>query len=142
MEEVSKYEYQVRDIGGDTYYRKQKGDKYWEFTTKDDFDAYATDKNTVKWVEKKPPKPPYVRQVDVPTTMKGKDGRIKYLKSYFENLSPNEFKGFIGEDIRLEPVMIGKEQTIAEMLKFYMGKNTPDRQQFIIDNLRVEKGVE
>ena len=57
-------------------------------------------------------------------------------------ISPNEFKGFIGEDIRLEPVMIGKEQTIAEMLKFYMGKNTPDRQQFIIDNLRVEKGVE
>ena len=57
-------------------------------------------------------------------------------------ISPNEFKGFIGEDIRLEPVMIGKEQTVAEMLKFYMGKNTPDRQQFIIDNLRVEKGVE
>ena len=57
-------------------------------------------------------------------------------------ISPNEFKGFIGEDIRLEPVMIGKEQTVAEILKFYMGKNTPDRQQFIIDNLRVEKGVE
>ena len=57
-------------------------------------------------------------------------------------ISPNEFKDFIGEDIRLEPVMIGKEQTVAEMLKFYMGKNTPDRQQFIIDNLRVEKGVE
>ena len=57
-------------------------------------------------------------------------------------ISPNEFKGFIGDDIRLEPVMIGKEQSIPEMLKFYMGKNTPDRQQFIIENLRVEKGVE
>ena len=57
-------------------------------------------------------------------------------------ISPNEFKGFIGEDIRLEPVMIGKEQSIAEMLKFYMGKNTPDRQQFIIENLRVEKAID
>ena len=57
-------------------------------------------------------------------------------------ISPNEFKGFIGDEIRLEPVMIGKEQSLAEMLKFYMGKNTPDRQEFIIDNLRVEKAVE
>ena len=38
--------------------------------------------------------------------------------------------------------MIGKEQPLAEMLRFYMGKNTPDRQEFIIDNLRVEKAVE
>jgi topoisomerase-4 subunit B len=57
-------------------------------------------------------------------------------------ISPNEFKGFIGDEIRLEPVMIGKEQSLAEMLKFYMGKNTPDRQEFIIDNLRVEKAIE
>jgi topoisomerase-4 subunit B len=56
-------------------------------------------------------------------------------------ISPNEFKGFIGDEIRLEPVMIGKEQSLAEMLKFYMGKNTPDRQEFIIDNLRVEKAI-
>ena len=104
LEEVSQYEYQVRDIGGDTYYKKQKGDKYWEFTTKDDFDAYATNKNTVKWVENKPPKPPYVRQVDVPTTMKGKDGKIKYLKDYFENLSPNDFKVEIdGKSIKITP---------------------------------------
>ena len=85
LEEVSQYEYQVRDIGGDTYYKKRKGDKYWEFTTKNDFDENATDKNTVKWVEKKPPKPPYVRQVDVPTTMKGKDGKIKYLKDSYSS---------------------------------------------------------
>ena len=104
LEEVSQYEYQVRDIGGDTYYRKRKGDKYWEFTTKEDFDAYATDKNTVKWEEKKPPKPPYVRQVDVPTTMKGKDGKIKYLKDYFENLSPNDFKVEIDDkSIKITP---------------------------------------
>lgn len=104
LEEVSQYEYQVRDIGGDTYYRKQKGGKYWEFTTKEDFDTYATDKNTVKWEENKPPKPPYVRQVDVPTEMKGKDGKIKYLKGYFENLSPNDYKIEIdGKSIKITP---------------------------------------
>ena len=55
-------------------------------------------------MEKKPPKPPYVRQVDVPTTMKGKDGKIKYLKDYFENLSPNDFKVEIdGKSIKITP---------------------------------------
>jgi topoisomerase-4 subunit B len=56
-------------------------------------------------------------------------------------ISPDEFKHFIGENIRLEPVMIGRDQTIEELLKFYMGKNTPQRQEFIIDNLRVEKNI-
>ena len=54
-------------------------------------------------------------------------------------ISPDEFKFFIGEDIRLDPVMIGKEATIDQLLEFYMGKNTPKRQEFIIDRLRVEK---
>ena len=53
-------------------------------------------------------------------------------------ISPDEFKHFIGDDIRLEPVMMDKAMSIEELLKFYMGKNTPDRQEFIIDNLRVE----
>ena len=56
-------------------------------------------------------------------------------------ISPDEFKHFIGEDIRLEPVMLGKDQTIDEVLSFYMGKNTPKRQEFIIENLRVEKDI-
>ncbi len=56
-------------------------------------------------------------------------------------ISPDEFKNFIGEDIRLEPVMLGKDLTIDQLLEFYMGKNTPKRQEFIIDNLRVEKDV-
>ncbi len=56
-------------------------------------------------------------------------------------ISPNEFSGFIGEDIRLEPVILQKETKIADLLSFYMGKNTPDRQQFIIDKLRVEKDL-
>ncbi len=53
-------------------------------------------------------------------------------------ISPDEFKHFIGEDIRLEPVMLDKAISIEELLKFYMGKNTPDRQEFIIENLKVE----
>ena len=53
-------------------------------------------------------------------------------------ISPNEFKHFIGEDIRLDPVMLDSEMTSEELLSFYMGKNTPQRQKFIIDNLKVE----
>lgn len=56
-------------------------------------------------------------------------------------ISPDEFKYFIGEDIRLEPVVITKDFTISDLLQFYMGKNTPERQEFIIDNLRVEKDL-
>lgn len=53
-------------------------------------------------------------------------------------ISPDEFKHFIGDDIRLEPVMLDKALSIEELLQFYMGKNTPDRQEFIINNLKVE----
>ncbi|MDH4092288.1 MAG: type IIA DNA topoisomerase subunit B [Cyclobacteriaceae bacterium] len=52
-------------------------------------------------------------------------------------ISPEEFGGFIGENIRLQPVLLG-EGHLAKLLEFYMGKNTPDRQDFIIDNLRIE----
>ena len=54
-------------------------------------------------------------------------------------ISPDEFKVFIGEDIKLEPVTIHKGESIKQLLEFYMGKNTPDRQEFIIENLYVEK---
>ena len=54
-------------------------------------------------------------------------------------ISPDEFKFFIGDNIRLEPVVITKDIHIKDILEFYMGKNTPDRQDFIIRNLRVEK---
>ena len=56
-------------------------------------------------------------------------------------ISPDEFGGFIGEDIRLDPIILRKDTTIANLLKFFMGKNTPDRQEFIIENLRVEKDL-
>ncbi len=53
-------------------------------------------------------------------------------------ISPDEFVHFIGEDIRLDPVMLDKDMSIENLLEFYMGKNTPDRQEFIINNLKVE----
>jgi topoisomerase-4 subunit B len=54
-------------------------------------------------------------------------------------ISPDEFKNFIGKDMRLEPVVLGHSSKINELLSYYMGKNTPSRQEFIIDNLRIEK---
>ncbi|MFN8844474.1 MAG: type IIA DNA topoisomerase subunit B, partial [Chryseotalea sp.] len=53
-------------------------------------------------------------------------------------ISPDEFGKFIGENIRLQPVLLHKDSHLQKILEFYMGKNTPDRQDFIIDNLRIE----
>ncbi|RRN76933.1 type IIA DNA topoisomerase subunit B, partial [Pseudoxanthomonas sp. SGD-10] len=54
-------------------------------------------------------------------------------------ISPSEFEGFIGEDIRLDPVILSSDVKIKNLLEYYMGKNTPDRQKHIVDNLRIEK---
>jgi topoisomerase-4 subunit B len=67
----------------------------------------------------------------------GTQAEITRFKGLGE-ISPDEFKHFIGDDIRLDPVMLDKNMTIDELLSFYMGKNTPKRQEFIIDNLKVE----
>jgi topoisomerase IV subunit B len=56
-------------------------------------------------------------------------------------ISPDEFKHFIGPNIRLEPVTLRKADNVAELLEYYMGKNTPERQEFIIQNLRIEEDV-
>lgn len=70
----------------------------------------------------------------------GKNPEITRFKGLGE-ISPEEFKHFIGKDIRLEPVVIGKDATIDELLEFYMGRNTPDRQNFILENLVVEEEI-
>jgi topoisomerase-4 subunit B len=69
--------------------------------------------------------------------LKGK-AEITRFKGLGE-ISPGEFKNFISKDIRLDPVMMRKTDSVSQMLEFYMGKNTPERQDFIIDNLYVEK---
>ncbi len=68
----------------------------------------------------------------------GKNPEITRFKGLGE-ISPDEFKNFIGEDIRLEPVVLTKDASIETILSYFMGKNTQERQGFIIDNLRVEK---
>lgn len=67
----------------------------------------------------------------------GKNPEITRFKGLGE-ISPDEFKNFIGEDIRLEPVVLTKDASIETILSYFMGKNTPERQDFIIENLRVE----
>ncbi len=71
----------------------------------------------------------------------GKNPEITRFKGLGE-ISPDEFKHFIGEDIRLDPVLLSKDSSIDEILSYYMGKNTQERQEFIIDNLRVEGDIE
>jgi len=70
----------------------------------------------------------------------GKDAEITRFKGLGE-ISPEEFKYFIGKDIRIDPVRLRKEDIIHELLEFYMGKNTIERQNFIIENLRIEEDV-
>jgi len=67
----------------------------------------------------------------------GKSYEVTQFKGLGE-ISPDEFKHFIGPSMRLEPVILKKEYSIKEILTFYMGKNTPDRQDFIIENLRYD----
>ena len=71
----------------------------------------------------------------------GNKAEITRFKGLGE-ISPGEFKFFIGDQIRLEPIMFDKDISSEKLLEFYMGKNTPNRQQFIINNLKVELNIE
>ena len=70
----------------------------------------------------------------------GKQAEITRFKGLGE-ISADEFKPLIGENIRLEPVILQKDTSIQQLLSFYMGKNTQERQHFIIDNLRIEQDL-
>lgn len=70
----------------------------------------------------------------------GQNAEVTRFKGLGE-ISPEEFKHFIGKGMRLDPVRLRKDELVSEFLSFYMGKNTPERQDFIINNLRVEEDV-
>jgi len=70
----------------------------------------------------------------------GSNPEITRFKGLGE-ISPDEFKNFINDDIRLDPVTLSRSDAVSELLEFYMGKNTPERQNFIIDNLRIEEDL-
>ena len=74
-------------------------------------------------------------------TKLGRKAEITRFKGLGE-ISPGEFKFFIGDQMRLEPIMFDKEITAEKLLEFYMGKNTPKRQEFIIKNLKIELNIE
>jgi topoisomerase-4 subunit B len=71
----------------------------------------------------------------------GRNAEITRFKGLGE-ISPDEFKHFIGPHMRLEPVLMPEHKKVQDMLAFYMGKNTPDRQNYIVENLRVEEGLD
>ena len=71
----------------------------------------------------------------------GKSQEITRFKGLGE-ISPNEFKYFIGENMRLDPVIVGSDSKIEDILKYFMGKNTPERQEFIINNLKIEEDLD
>ena len=71
----------------------------------------------------------------------GKNPEITRFKGLGE-ISPDEFKHFIGERMRLEPVLMPEHKAVKDLLSFYMGKNTPERQSYIVENLRVERELE
>ena len=70
----------------------------------------------------------------------GKSAEITRFKGLGE-ISPIEFKEFIGENIKLEPIVINHESDISDVVSYYMGKNTQDRQEFIINNLKHEESI-
>ncbi|MAW30612.1 MAG: DNA topoisomerase IV [Flavobacteriales bacterium] len=70
----------------------------------------------------------------------GNNAEVTRFKGLGE-ISPNEFKNFIGKDMRLEPVILSSNEKIFDVLQYYMGKNTKERQDFIINNLRVEEDI-
>ena len=70
----------------------------------------------------------------------GKNAEITRFKGLGE-ISPDEFEAFIGKDIRLEPVILPPDAKLPDLLEYYMGKNTPARRDFIMENLRVEEDV-
>lgn len=71
----------------------------------------------------------------------GRNAELTRFKGLGE-ISPDEFKGFLGSDIRLDRIKLTREDEVDELLRFFMGKNTPERQGFIIENLRIEEDIE
>ena len=88
LEESQKWEYQLRDIGGPVYYKRQKGGK-WYFIDEAEFYKSSNKNNTVKWTEKKPKKVSKIKQVEVP---QGDVDEMEYLYVYYQNLTYRDYK--------------------------------------------------
>jgi hypothetical protein len=88
----TKYEYQVRDIGGDTFYKRTKGGKIWSFTNELDYCKNSNSKNIIKWKEPKEKKSPKIRQIEIEQDLDYKKYPLETYKRYLENVCPSNFK--------------------------------------------------
>tara|TARA_B100000963_G_C22619323_1_gene669058 strand:+ start:719 stop:1096 length:378 start_codon:yes stop_codon:yes gene_type:complete len=95
---ATKYEYQVRDIGGDSFYKRVKGEDEWSFTNELDFYKNSNSKNTVKWEKPEDPKGIKIRQIDINQDLSFAEHPTETYKRYIENICPSSFKVEIVDD--------------------------------------------
>ena len=104
-EGLSQYEYQVRNIGGDVFYRRTKGEDVWEFTNALNFYKNSNSKNTIEWEEPKKPKDIKVRQIEVDQSLDYEKHPIETYKRYIENVCPSDFKiEIVGDSIKISKI--------------------------------------
>ncbi len=85
------YEYQIRDIGGEVFYKRKKGEKKWSFTSESDYYKNSKKNNIVDWEKGKENSKSTIRQIEVNQKLNPKKDLAKIYKTYFENLSPSNF---------------------------------------------------
>ena len=88
----NKYEYQIRNIGGDVYYKRKEGSKVWEFIDELDFVKNSKKSNIVKWEKPKDKNAPKVKQIEIDQKLNYKKHPLETYKRYLENVCPSNFK--------------------------------------------------
>ena len=104
-DDVTQYEYQVRNIGGDVFYKRVKGEGIWSFTNELDFYKNSNLKNVIEWEKPEEPKGPKIRQVEVNQDLEYKKNELETYKRYVENVCPSNFKiEIVGDSIKISKI--------------------------------------
>tara|TARA_B000000475_G_C15971481_1_gene437219 strand:- start:998 stop:1345 length:348 start_codon:yes stop_codon:yes gene_type:complete len=99
----TEYEYQVRNIGGDTFYKREKSTDDWTFTDETDFYKNSTSENTIEWNEPKKKKGEKIRQIEVNQDLDYKNNPLETYKRYLENVIPSNFSvDIVGNHIEIK----------------------------------------
>ena len=99
----TEYEYQVRNIGGDTFYKREKSTDDWTFTDEIDFYKNSTSENTIEWNEPKKKKGENIRQIEVNQDLDYKKNPLETYKRYLENVIPSNFNvDIVGDHIEIK----------------------------------------
>jgi len=102
---LTQYEYQVRNIGGDVFYKRVKGEDVWSFTNELDFYKNSNSKNTISWEKPEEPKGIKIRQVEVNQDLDYKTNELETYKRYIENVCPSNFKiEIVGDSIKVSKI--------------------------------------